>query len=146
MVNESLSGFKEDGSWDDVVRCGERISDVLESEVEGQEGFDDWEEWRPKAGDESGRDLAERTAEKASIDADGGDGGLQEKAVTIFEKFEKAVYRATMGKTGPLYFDSDLVSANVDNRGTPLVGEEKFVLEVDIHDTKLKEAVRQALT
>jgi len=146
VVSESLSGFKTDGSWDHIVECGERISEALESEGGSPEGFDDWEEWRPKAGDELGRDVAERTAEKASIDSEKVEGGLKGKAGGVFERFEKVVYRAVMGKTGPLYFDNDLVSANIDNRGAPLVGEERFVIEVDIHDTKLKEAVRQAIT
>lgn len=144
MVTESLSGFKKDGSWNEVVEYGERITEILEDEDVESQNFDEWKDWRPKSKDNLGKEMAEKTAEKASIDCDES-GGLTKTMKKAFENFEKTVYREVMGKAGPQYFDSDLISAHIEKAGL-LRGRQMFILEVDIHDLKLKEAVRKALT
>ncbi len=65
-MEESVSGFKQEGGWVRVVEHGERITTALEEEgVSGGE-FEDWDEWRPKAEERFGEDINEKTAEQAS--------------------------------------------------------------------------------
>ena len=53
-MEESISGFKIHGAWDDVVEHGERITQALRQEdIEDaaasiREAFEEWDEWRPK--------------------------------------------------------------------------------------------------
>jgi hypothetical protein len=66
-MEESIAGFKERGSWGDVVEHGERITHALqEAGVEG-EAFEEWNEWRPKSHERLGEDIEAKTAEQASI-------------------------------------------------------------------------------
>lgn len=66
-MEESVSGFKVQGDWGEVVEHGERITRALrEAGVEGKE-FDDWDHWRPKSHELLGTDMREKTADHASI-------------------------------------------------------------------------------
>jgi hypothetical protein len=67
-MEESIAGFKERGSWGDVVEHGERITRALR-EV-GAEGaaFEQWDEWRPKAHETLREDVEKKTSAQASID------------------------------------------------------------------------------
>ncbi|KZN23406.1 hypothetical protein A4G99_15515 [Haladaptatus sp. R4] len=65
-MEESVSGFKQEGGWVAVVEHGERITAALEAEgISGAE-FEDWDEWRPKAEERFGEEVNEKTAEQAS--------------------------------------------------------------------------------
>lgn len=143
MVNESLSGFERGGSWDKVVEHGEMVTEVLKDEELGEEKIADWDEWRPKRDEELRGEMAEKTAEKVSVEPDGSD--LSGRAKKLFGAFERAVYSMVMGKAGPLYFDSELISANIDRKG-PFLRRDEFSLEIDIHDGKLRRKVRRSLT
>jgi len=72
-MEESISGFKIDGAWDDVVEHGERITQALRDEdIENADGevqsaFGEWDEWRPKAHEQLNTDVNEKTAEQASV-------------------------------------------------------------------------------
>ena len=67
-MEESISGFKERGGWNEIVEHGERITHALaEFGAEG-EAFDEWDEWRPKNHERLDEDVNEKTAEQASID------------------------------------------------------------------------------
>ncbi|WP_049997709.1 DUF5828 family protein [Halococcus sediminicola] len=66
-MEESISGFKERGGWNEIVEHGERITHALaEFGAEG-EAFDEWDEWRPKNHERLDEDVNEKTAEQASI-------------------------------------------------------------------------------
>ncbi|MFB6171917.1 MAG: DUF5828 family protein [Haloarculaceae archaeon] len=70
-MEESVSGFKERGSWGAVVEHGERITRALRDlddrpEVDESE-LHEWDEWRPKHDERLDVDVNEKTAEQASV-------------------------------------------------------------------------------
>lgn len=77
-MERTLTGFKQTGSWHDIVEHGERITAALvELDVTNEE-FEEWNTWRPKANDRLDDDISTKTAEKASINK--GKGEQQDKA------------------------------------------------------------------
>ena len=73
-MEESVSGFKQRGSWVGIVEHGERIAVALEdiAEKEGvdvdEEALSEFEEWRPKSHERLDEDVSEKTAEQASVE------------------------------------------------------------------------------
>lgn len=66
-MEENISGFREQGTWAEIVEHGERISRALrECGVDG-DPFEEWEEWRPKPHERIETDVSEKTADKASV-------------------------------------------------------------------------------
>ncbi|MBS1263327.1 MAG: hypothetical protein MAG715_00503 [Methanonatronarchaeales archaeon] len=141
MVQESISGFKREGTWEQVVEHGEKISDILAEEgVEGDD-FSDWESWRPRSREDLCGDVTERTAEKVSIETGKGS-GIREVGRKLFCKLEETVYSRVMSRVGPQYFDNDLVSANIERIRN---GSDRFRMEVIIHPPDTREAVGRGL-
>jgi hypothetical protein len=73
-MEESVSGFKQRGSWVEIVEHGERIAVALE-ELAADEGVDvdeealaEFEEWRPKSHERLDEDVSEKTADQASVE------------------------------------------------------------------------------
>ncbi|MFD1568831.1 DUF5828 family protein [Halolamina litorea] len=66
-MEESIAGFKQRGSWGDVVEHGERITRALRDAGVDGDAFEAWDEWRPKAHETLDEDVEEKTAEQASI-------------------------------------------------------------------------------
>jgi hypothetical protein len=69
-MEESISGFKERGSWGDVVEHGERITSALReagAAAEAADAFEEWDEWRPKAHERIDEEVSEKTADQASV-------------------------------------------------------------------------------
>ena len=66
-MEESVSGFKQRGSWTDVVEHGERITRALRECGITNDKFSEWEEWRPKAHERMEAEVSEKTADQASI-------------------------------------------------------------------------------
>ena len=72
-MEESISGFKIHGAWDDVVEHGERITQALREEEinetadEIHAAFQEWDKWRPKAHEQLNTDVNEKTADQASV-------------------------------------------------------------------------------
>lgn len=67
---ESVSGFKVEGQWGDVVEHGERIAfalDEVRNNSEFTNEFAEYNEWRPKTEENMSDDVKEKTAEKASL-------------------------------------------------------------------------------
>lgn len=67
-MEESVSGFKVTGDWNEVVAHGERVSHALrELEVPDthRDAFYEWEDWRPKAHEQLDDEVSEKTAEQA---------------------------------------------------------------------------------
>lgn len=96
-MEDSVSGFRITGSWDDVVEHGERITAAVrrvvkrKEEVEGREmesvvqEIDDFGDWRPKVDDKEDT-MSNRTAEKASV----GEGTLEKENKTVQETAAEA--------------------------------------------------------
>lgn len=138
MVQETISGFKKEGSWEEVVRHGEEITRILERHTESDE-FDEWEEWRPRKHEDLHDEVVEKTVEKASVDPTGD--GIKKKSQEFFREFEEAVYSKIVSKTNPLYFDNQLVSANIQKKG----GSEDYEFEVKVHPRSIRRNVRRTL-
>ncbi|PSP59629.1 hypothetical protein BRC73_06565 [Halobacteriales archaeon QH_7_66_37] len=73
-MEESVSGFKQRGSWVETVEHGERIAVALE-ELAADERIDvdeealaEFEEWRPKSHERLDEDVSEKTADQASVE------------------------------------------------------------------------------
>lgn len=66
-MEESVSGFKQRGSWADIVEHGERITRALRECGATDEAFEEWEEWRPKSHERMETDVSVKTADQASI-------------------------------------------------------------------------------
>lgn len=91
-MEDSVSGFRITGPWEEVVEHGERISAAVrrvvkrKEDVEGREmdsvvqEIDDFEDWRPKVDDKE-TTMSERTAEKASV----GEGKLEKENKSVQE-------------------------------------------------------------
>ncbi len=72
-MEERVSGFRVRGSWDEVVAHGERIARALrESDVDG-DALAEWDDWRPKAHEELGEEVSEKTVEQARIEEGAGE-------------------------------------------------------------------------
>jgi hypothetical protein len=71
-MEESISGFKEHGGWNEIVEHGERLTHVLGEFDVDTEAFAEWNGWRPKSDERLSEDVNEKTAAQASIDE--GDG------------------------------------------------------------------------
>ena len=74
-IEESVSGFKTQGGWVDIVEHGERITQALKelSDDESVEAdmdeaaLSEFDEWRPKSHERLDEDVNEKTAEQASV-------------------------------------------------------------------------------
>lgn len=75
-MQETIAGFKVTGSWADVVEHGDRITYALRDlgvdrrdgdEPDYAEAFEEWDEWRPKADERMGDEVAEKTSKQASV-------------------------------------------------------------------------------
>ena len=88
-MEESISGFKIRGGWNDAVEHGERITHALaELGVDG-EAFTEWDEWRPKSDERLGEDVNEKTAEQASIEEGAGEKAGKEPNEDLLSAGEK---------------------------------------------------------
>ncbi len=65
---ESVSGFKIEGSWCDIVKHGEQIAFALEEIGIESDNLEEYNEWRPKTSENIQNDINEKTAEKAVIE------------------------------------------------------------------------------
>ena len=100
-MEESVSGFKQRGSWVETVEHGERIAVALE-ELAADEGIDvdeealaEFEEWRPKSHERLDEDVSEKTADQASVEEGKGeqegkdpDDDLQTAGEKLAESYE----------------------------------------------------------
>lgn len=103
-MEESVTGFIDEGAWGDVVELGERITRALrDCDVEG-ESFEEWDEWRPKSHERLDEDVNEKTAEQASVnESEGEKAGKQpdddiktagEKLTESYEKLDESTDEA----------------------------------------------------
>ncbi|WP_049898595.1 DUF5828 family protein [Halococcus agarilyticus] len=88
-MEESISGFKVRGGWNDAVEHGERVTHALaELGTEG-EAFEEWDEWRPKSHERLGEDVNEKTADQASIEEGEGEKAGKEPNEDLLSAGEK---------------------------------------------------------
>jgi len=69
-MEESVAGFKERGTWGDVVEHGERVTQALreaDADERYPDAFAEWNEWRPKSHERIEAEVSEKTAEQASV-------------------------------------------------------------------------------
>ncbi|WP_336035929.1 DUF5828 family protein [Halobacterium yunchengense] len=187
-MEESVAGFKERGTWGDVVEHGERITQALReagAHDDYPDAFAEWNEWRPKSHERIEDEVSEKTADQASVGEGTGekegqspDDDLQTAGERLTESYEEleegeadeavekwqdslnhvkraadtagrqalrkvenVVYKKVMTQVAPYYFDNELVSANIQR----VRSQEEFVLEVNVNDDDLKDAVRDHL-
>lgn len=107
---------------EDLRTAGEKLSESYE-QVENGNGNDAVESWSESI------DHVARAADSAGRKA--------------LRAVENTVYRRVMTQIAPYYFDNDLVSANVQRIGSTV--DPEYVLEVNINDDELKNAVRENL-
>ena len=89
-MEERVSGFRVRGSWDEVVAHGERIARALgESDVD-EDALAEWDDWRPKAHEELGEEVSEKTVEQARIE----EGAGEQAGQAAREDLERASERA----------------------------------------------------
>ncbi|SEO61395.1 hypothetical protein SAMN04487948_103501 [Halogranum amylolyticum] len=95
-MEESISGFKQRGSWGDIVEHGERITRALRDAGADSEAFEEWDEWRPKSHERLSEDVNAKTAEQAAVGEGEGekagkepDEDLQTAGEKISESYEK---------------------------------------------------------
>ena len=97
-MEESVSGFKQRGEWGDVVEHGERITEALRQAGVDGDGFEEWDEWRPKSHERLGEDVKKKTAEQAHVNEGKGEQAgesptedLQTAGEKVTESYEKLV-------------------------------------------------------
>jgi hypothetical protein len=98
-MEESVAGFKQRGTWGDIVEHGERITTALrEAGADDQypDAFADWDEWRPKSHERIEDEVNEKTADQASVGEGEGekagkspDEDIQQAGERLSESYEK---------------------------------------------------------
>jgi hypothetical protein len=72
-MEESISGFEEQGGWVAIVEHGERITQALAETGASGQAFEEWDEWRPKAHERFGEEINEKTAAQISVEESEGE-------------------------------------------------------------------------
>lgn len=97
-----VSGFRVEGSWQTVVRHAERVSRALLRALADREeaatraenrAFGQWEEWRPREDEALEEEIADRTAEQASVSEGEGEAegvGVREDLADAGRKLDEA--------------------------------------------------------
>ena len=119
-VDEGAGEKAGQSADDDLQTAGERLTESYEKLENGEDG-DAVEKWQDSLGH------VKRAADTAGRKA--------------LRKVENVVYQNVMTRVAPYYFDNELVSANIQR----VRSQDEFVLEVNVNDDDLKEAVRDHL-
>lgn len=72
-MEESVTGFIDEGAWGDVVELGERITRALRDCGVDGDSFQEWDEWRPKSHERLDEDVNEKTAQQARVNESEGE-------------------------------------------------------------------------
>lgn len=91
-----LSGFQVEGTWEQVVDHGDRMSRILHDLGAGahprmgrssfQDALDEWDDWRPRPAESFETDVRTRTAEQASL----GPGAGEQRGRAPLDDLERA--------------------------------------------------------
>lgn len=120
-VKEGTGEKRDKSPNDDIQTAGEKLAESYQK-LEDDETGEAVEKWQDSMS------YVARAADSAGRRA--------------LRSVEDAVYRNLMTQVAPYYFDNGLVSANVSRNRDP---DEPFVLEVNINDDDLKDAVAERL-
>jgi len=90
-MEEHVSGFRVRGSWDEVVGHGERITRALRESDVDEELLAEWDDWRPKAHEELGEEVSEKTVEQARIEKGAGEQAGQAPKEDLKRASERAL-------------------------------------------------------
>ena len=98
-MEESVSGFKVTGDWNEVVAHGERVSQALRElgvPDSHRDAFYEWETWRPKVHEQLDVEVNDKTAAQAhTAEGDGEAAGqspdddLKKAGAKLSESYEK---------------------------------------------------------
>jgi len=126
-MEESISGFKQRGTWAAVVAHGERITTALREAGADEDypgAFEEWVEWRPKAHEAIENEVSEKTAEQASVDEGEGeekgkapDEDLQTAGERLTESYEKIEENDANGAVQKWQDSIDYVARAADTAG-----------------------------
>lgn len=123
-MEESISGFKQRGSWGDIVEHGERITRALHDAGADGTAFENWNEWRPKAHERLSEDVNAKTAEQAAVGEGEGekagkapDEDLQTAGEKISESYEKVGEGDNEGALESWQDSIDYVARAADSAG-----------------------------
>lgn len=150
------SNFDEWNEWRPKVheRLGEDVKEkaaeqASPSEGEGEKAGKSPSEDVNAAGDELKDSVAELTERDLEDAIDEGQESLERatRAVDtagrkVLRTVEETVYKHVMTKVSPVYFDNELVSANVERTRDR---DEGYAFEVNVNDDDLKDRVRDRL-
>ncbi|MFW6448671.1 MAG: DUF5828 family protein [Halobacteriota archaeon] len=101
-MEATIAGFKVTGSWADIVEHGDRVTYALRdvgadrpAEVgeDLADAFHEWDDWRPKSDERMRKEVAEKTAEQASVEPGEGEKagrGPDEDIKTAGEKLSES--------------------------------------------------------
>lgn len=131
-MQATVNGFRQQGTWNDVVQAGRRVETAFRDagseqhprmgETSYEQQVNDWATWRPHQ-DEDLTTLRERTAEMVSTTGPVG-------------AAEEAIYNLLTLRVSPLFFDNELVTAEL---GRQLGGD--YEIEINVHRDELRDAV-----
>lgn len=87
-MQETVSGVRVRGKWDEVVNKGEEVTRVLEqSDETHSDHLDEWEDWRPRASEDLDDEHREKTVKKAVT----AEGPAEKEGKTATEQAGEAV-------------------------------------------------------
>jgi hypothetical protein len=123
-MEESISGFKQRGSWGDIVEHGERITRALRDVGVDGDALAEWDDWRPKAHERLHEDVNEKTADKASVAEGKGeqegaspDEDIQEAGKKLSESYDQVTEGDTGGAVEKWQDSIDHVARAADSAG-----------------------------
>lgn len=87
QVQKTVSGFRIEGRWEDIVNTGEEVSKAMKDADVDDENVEKWEEWRPREEERFDRELREKTAKTACVSKN----PVEEEGKTAVEEAGEAV-------------------------------------------------------
>lgn len=99
-MQETVSGIRVTGDWDDVAETGEEVTDALKDAAVDEEQVADWEQWRPRRS-EAVEEVREKTVEQAVVKenaVESNSGSVRDTANDAAEAMSDAVREASAGR------------------------------------------------
>jgi len=123
-MEETLSGFRQRGTWADVVEHGERVVQALRDAGADEDAIAEFDEWRPKPHDRIDEEVSEKTAAQASVAegegeraGQGAEDDLQTAGERLSESYQKLEEADTEGAVERWEDSLEHVARAVDTAG-----------------------------
>ncbi|MFB6103682.1 MAG: DUF5828 family protein [Halobacteriaceae archaeon] len=123
-MEETLSGFRQRGTWAEVVEHGERVVEALRETDADADAIDAFDDWRPKPHDRIDEEVSEKTAAQASVDegegeraGQGAEEDLQTAGERLSESYQKLEDADTEGAVERWEDSLEHVARAVDTAG-----------------------------